>query len=318
MPDLIGIFQNRAVGGKICRIGDVFQLFFGKTLALRVIGVGAQDRLIIFFDIAENEIMVGLVPTRADKQRIVQFAENARAAVVVAEPVEEREVCFVMDRFGYGKVMEKNIYERNQETVHQEYRTIVPCMNTDKLCVFTHDGWMHQIKVQDIPAGRLRDKGVPLDNLCNYDSRQEEILLIIPDRAIKENNLLFVTASSLSKLVEGKEFIVQKKKVAATKLGEGDRLIAIVPVDGQKKDSSYLVMQSEQGYFLRFPLGEISQKKKNALGIRGMSLKEDDCVKQIYLTDASAGEHIIYKEKELYFQKIKLMSRDTRGVKVRR
>ena len=49
-----------------------------------------------------------------------------------------------------------------------------------------------------------------------------------------------------------------------------------------------------------------------------MSLKEDDCVKQIYLTDASAGEHIIYKEKELYFQKIKLMSRDTRGVKVRR
>lgn len=244
--------------------------------------------------------------------------ENARAAVVVAEPVEEREVCFVMDRFGYGKVMEKNIYERNQETVHQEYRTIVPCMNTDKLCVFTHDGWMHQIKVQDIPAGRLRDKGVPLDNLCNYDSQQEEILLIIPDRAIKENNLLFVTASSLSKLVEGKEFIVQKKKVAATKLGEGDRLIAIVPVDGQKKDSSYLVMQSEQGYFLRFPLGEISQKKKNALGIRGMSLKEDDCVKQIYMTDASAGEHIIYKEKELYFQKIKLMSRDTRGVKVRR
>lgn len=244
--------------------------------------------------------------------------ENARAAVVVAEPVEEREVYFVMDRFGYGKVMEKNIYERNQETIHQEYRRIVPCLNTDKLCVFTHDGWMHQIKVQDIPAGRLRDKGVPLDNLCNYDSQHEEILLIAPDRTLKEEQLLFVTASSLSKLVDGQEFIVQKKKVAATKLGEGDRLVAIVPVDSRKKDGSYLVLQSENGYFLRFPLGEISQKKKNALGIRGMSLKEDDHIQQIYLTDASAGDHIIYKEKELYFQKIRLMSRDTRGVKVRR
>ncbi len=244
--------------------------------------------------------------------------ENARAAVVVAEPVEEREVYFVVDRFGYGKVMEKNIYERNQETIHQEYRRIVPCLNTDKLCVFTHDGWMHQIKVQDIPAGRLRDKGVPLDNLCNYDSQHEEILLIAPDRTLKEEQLLFVTASSLSKLVDGQEFIVQKKKVAATKLGEGDRLVAIVPVDSRKKDGSYLVLQSENGYFLRFPLGEISQKKKNALGIRGMSLKEDDHIQQIYLTDASAGDHIIYKEKELYFQKIRLMSRDTRGVKVRR
>ena len=84
--------------------------------------------------------------------------ENAKAPVVIEEEVEEREVIFVMDRFGYGKLLEKNIYERNREAVEEEYRTILPCKNTDKLCLFTQDGVMHQVKVQDIPGGRLRGK----------------------------------------------------------------------------------------------------------------------------------------------------------------
>ena len=94
---------------------------------------------------------------------------NAKAAVVKALPIEEKEVVFVMDRFGYSKILDKNTYERNEETVLKEYRHIVHCMNTDKICVFTDTGVMHQIKVQDIPSGRLRDKGTPLDNIGNYD-----------------------------------------------------------------------------------------------------------------------------------------------------
>ena len=121
---------------------------------------------------------------------------NAKAAVVKALPIEEKEVVFVMDRFGYSKILDKSTYERNEETVLKEYRHIVHCMNTDKVCVFTDTGVMHQIKVQDIPSGRLRDKGTPLDNIGNYDSRNEQILLIAPDRTLKESSLLFVTSRS--------------------------------------------------------------------------------------------------------------------------
>lgn len=244
--------------------------------------------------------------------------ENAKAPVVIEEEVEEREVIFVMDRFGYGKLLEKNIYERNREAVEEEYRTILPCKNTDKLCLFTQDGVMHQVKVQDIPGGRLREKGSPLDNLCNYDSRTERILLLTPDRELAGRSLLFVTRSSLVKIVDGEEFLVQKRTVAATKLAEGDTLTAVVLLTPEQMEKSYVVLQSEEGYFLRFPLSEITKKKKNALGIRGMSLKEDDQISHVYVTEASSGDSILYKDKELYFQKIKAMSRDSRGVKVRR
>ena len=244
--------------------------------------------------------------------------ENAKAPVVIEEEVEEREVIFVMDRFGYGKLLEKNIYERNREAVEEEYRTILPCKNTDKLCLFTQDGVMHQVKVQDIPGGRLREKGSPLDNLCNYDSRTERILLLTPDRELAGRSLLFVTRSSLVKIVDGEEFLVQKRTVAATKMAEGDTLTAVVLLTPEQMEKSYVVLQSEEGYFLRFPLSEITKKKKNALGIRGMSLKEDDRISHVYVTEASSGDSILYKDKELYFQKIKAMSRDSRGVKVRR
>lgn len=246
---------------------------------------------------------------------------NAKAAVVKALPIEEKEVVFVMDRFGYSKILDKSTYERNEETVLKEYRHIVHCMNTDKVCVFTDTGVMHQIKVQDIPSGRLRDKGTPLDNIGNYDSRNEQILLIASDRTLKESSLLFVTAASMVKLVDGAEFIVQKKTVAATKLAEGDTLTAVRIVSAKESiTNAQIIMQSEEGYFLRFPLEEVTRKKKGAIGIRGMKLQEQDHVKHIYLTGVEEEDtpSIIYKEKELVFSKIRLMGRDGKGVKVRR
>lgn len=190
---------------------------------------------------------------------------NAKAAVVKALPIEEKEVVFVMDRFGYSKILDKSTYERNEETVLKEYRHIVHCMNTDKVCVFTDTGVMHQIKVQDIPSGRLRDKGTPLDNIGNYDSRNEQILLIAPDRTLKESSLLFVTAASMVKLVDGAEFIVQKKTVAATKLAEGDTLTAVRIVSAKESiTNAQIIMQSEEGYFLRFPLEEVNKKEKRS------------------------------------------------------
>ena len=246
---------------------------------------------------------------------------NAKAAVVKALPIEEKEVVFVMDRFGYSKILDKSTYERNEETVLKEYRHIVHCMNTDKVCVFTDTGVMHQIKVQDIPSGRLRDKGTPLDNIGNYDSRNEQILLIAPDRTLKESSLLFVTAASMVKLVDGAEFIVQKKTVAATKLAEGDTLTAVRIVSAKESiTNAQIIMQSEEGYFLRFPLEEVTRKKKGAIGIRGMKLQEQDHVKHIYLTGVEEEDtpSIIYKEKELEFHRLKLSKRDSKGTKVRR
>ena len=81
--------------------------------------------------------------------------------------------------------------------------------------------------------------------------------------------------------------------------------------------SEQLVLQSREGYFLRFSISEIPEKKKGAIGVRGMRLGTDDCLEAAYLYQTGSEQTITYKEKQIILNKLKPGSRDTKGVKVR-
>ena len=53
-------------------------------------------------------------------QRRRTVIENAEEAVYEEKKMEETEVCFLMDRFGYMRVIDRNAYERNKEAAHAE------------------------------------------------------------------------------------------------------------------------------------------------------------------------------------------------------
>ncbi|MBE5985874.1 MAG: DNA topoisomerase, partial [Paenibacillaceae bacterium] len=75
--------------------------------------------------------------------------EDGKEAVYDEAAVTVSEVTFVMDRFGYCKILDKNTYDRNKETIETENPFVVNCLNTDKICIFTNTGNLHQIKVLD-------------------------------------------------------------------------------------------------------------------------------------------------------------------------
>ena len=239
--------------------------------------------------------------------------ENAQAAVYEEKKPEEAEVVILMDRFGYIRSVDPSTYERNQEAAQAENRTIIRCMNTDRLAVFTDIGRMHTVKVSDLPLGKFRDKGIPIDNLSNYDSTQEQILCVAPVQEMKLKKLLFVTAMGMCKLVDGEEFDVAKRTVAATKLLPEDKLVSV----GCLEDQGQIVLQSAQGVFLKFALEEIPEKKKAAAGVRGIRLAENDRIEQVYLLVPGMDVAISWKDKELLLNKLRLGKRDTKGVKVR-
>lgn len=237
--------------------------------------------------------------------------EDGKEAVYEEAPVEIQEVVFVMDKFGYCKVMDKNTYERNQETVETENPHVVRCMNTDKICVFTNTGNLHQVKVMDVPSGKLRDKGTPIDNLSKYDGTREEIICLTHSQGLQGKQLLFATRMALVKQVPGEEFETNNRTVAATKLQDEDALVSVQVIEDQKD----VVLQTSSGVFLRFPLEEISVMKKNSRGVRGIKLAEGEELEQLYLL----GEDpvIMYKKKEVHLNRLKIGKRDGKGSKVR-
>ncbi len=239
--------------------------------------------------------------------------ENAAEIVFEEKKIEEMPVMFLMDRFGYAKTIDMPTYERNKEAADSENKYVFPCINTGRICVFTDTGRMHTIKVLDLPFGRFRDKGVPIDNFSNYNSTEEQLVGIGSMEELKERKLIFATKGSMLKVVDGSEFETGKRTVAATKLGEEDRVLLAEPIEG----SEQLVLQSQEGYFLRFSISEVPEKKKGAIGVRGMRLGANDCLESAYLYRTGTEQTITYKEKPVTLNRLKLGSRDTKGVKIR-
>jgi len=239
--------------------------------------------------------------------------DNCEEAVVEAPKIEEMEVFFLMDRFGYAKVIDKNTYERNKEAADSENRYVVKCKNTGKICLFTNTGQLHTIKVSDLPFGKFRDKGVPLDNVSNYSSMKENIVAVASQTELNLYRVVFVTKTSMIKIVDGGEFDVAKKTVASTKLADGDEVVSVAIVN----DFSHIVLRSSDGYFLRFNLDEIPAMKKTAIGVRGMKLSDKEFIEEVYYAKNAADLTATYHDKEIVLNQIKLGKKGTKGTKLR-
>lgn len=237
--------------------------------------------------------------------------EDGPEAVYDESAVAVQEMVFVMDRFGYCKLLDKSTYDRNQETVDTEQVHVVKCLNTDKICLFAASGSLYQIKAMDVPAGKLRDKGTPIENLSKFDGAKDTIVYLTSAENMKGRIFVFATKMAMVKQVPAEEFETNNRVVAATKLQDGDELAAVIPVEGQTE----VVIQTTGGVFLRFALEEISMLKKASRGVRGIRLTKNEELEKLYLI----GENPIvdYKGKEVHLNRLKLAKRDGKGSKVR-
>ena len=239
--------------------------------------------------------------------------DNLEDVVVEEVKVPEMDVVFLMDRFGYCKIVDVPTYERNKETIEQEFKYICKVKNTGKLCIFTNTGELHTFKASDISISKLRDKGVPVDNVSTYSSKTSTVIAVCSQSELNLYRMVFVTRNAYCKLVDGGEFDVAKRNVAATKLEDGDEVVAVHAV----KDAKNIILCSNGGYFLRFQIEEIPVKKKAAVGVRGMKLITNDYISEVYFTRGVDDSTIEHNGKQILLNGIKLLKRDTKGTKLR-
>lgn len=238
--------------------------------------------------------------------------EDSKEAVVEEKAPEDEPVIFLLDRFGYAKLLDVASYEKNREQIEGEYRAVVPIMTSGRIQLYTSAGVLHQVKVRDIPAGKLKDKGVPIDNLSRFDGRKEEIHLVAAAGSLSKEQLLFVSREGYVKLVDGAEFETANKTVVATKLGDEDAVTAVLVLGKGKQE---VLLLSGENYALSFNAEETPQMKKNARGVRGMRLGSGDYVQKALLLPPM--EEFVFNGKKVNPEKIRRGHRDTKGEKLK-
>ena len=246
-------------------------------------------------------------------ERKTQITE-AEAVVLEEKKAEAFPVVFLMDRFGYARTIEESVYEKNRDAADDENRIVLHCMSDSRLCVFTDTGRQHILKVEKVPHGKFRDKGTPIDNLCNYDSSEESYLQVYSLEEIKTQRLIFTTAHGFVKTVEGSEFDVAKLTVAATKLEEGDRLVDVHPVHFQAS----MVIATRNNYLLRTQEESIPLQKKNARGVYGIRLGSGDEVDKVYYLEDGAPTEVEISGKTVSLNRLHIAERGGKGTKLRK
>ena len=230
------------------------------------------------------------------------------------EEIKEEEIYVLIDRFGYVKSVDSQSYSRISSDTLAEYTHIVTMQNTDRLCVFTEQGNMYQIKAMNIPRGRSRDKGVLIQSLCKVE--HENILLYISMGALLESQLFFATQKGFVKQVSGIGFETNRSVIASTKLEDGDAIAGITPlsVEDVISPDRKVILITKNGLSLGFPLEEVSELKKTGRGIKGIQLDDNDLVQYAAVVATDCTE-ICFDQKVYDPKKIRNRKRGAKGQK---
>ena len=243
--------------------------------------------------------------------RRTEIIQGQEAVFIANADDADRELIFVMDRFGYAKTMEPGIFSRNEAAARENYRFCFPCRSSGRICLFTKEGQLYTLKTADLPAGRMRDKGIPVDNISNYDSAKEEIIYAASQEALRLDKVVFVTESGMVKAVPGAEFDVVKKTVAAAKLASDDRIVFISMLG----DAASVVLQSRKGMFLRFAVEELPEQKKTAMGVRGIKLAAGDSLENAWILSPGDKTVVSVHDTEIDLTRLRTAKRDGKGTK---
>ncbi len=208
------------------------------------------------------------------KERCTKIVDSEAIVVSKIDAVEQ-DITVLVDKMFYIRAVDRVVYDRNRATLDEDNIFILNIKNTDKICIFTDKAKLYLIKASDLSIGKLKDKGIPLDNISGIDTVSEKIVYFTNFENLKNKELLFVTEKSMIKIVQGLEFdVASKKSIVSTKLLEDDRLVCVLEIN----EETNVVLKTVGGIYLRFRLSEVSKMKKNSVGVRGMKLEKGDCI----------------------------------------
>ena len=152
---------------------------------------------------------------------------------------------------------------------------IIRTNTIDSLMVFTDKGRMYRILVDNIPSGTSASKGVPIKSLIEMEASENPTLIYSIYYDTDAQYILFVSKNGMVKKTALEEYTKTKKKsgIAAINLREGDEIASVSLI----KDEQIMLI-SKKGMAIKFKTSEVSPSGRATIGVKGITLGEDDAV----------------------------------------
>jgi DNA gyrase subunit A len=146
------------------------------------------------------------------------------------------------------------------------------------LLLFSNKGRCYWINVYEIPEGNKTSMGRAIQNLMNI-SGEEKILAYLPVENLKDEEFInshyvfFCTKQGVIKKTQLSEYSRPRQNgVNAITIREGDELLDALLTNGNME----MILASKQGRALRFNESKVRSMGRNAAGVTGMDLGDDE------------------------------------------
>ncbi len=251
----------------LARIEDLLDILHNPDRLMRVIREELEAIRDQYGDKRRTEILQSHVDLRledliADEDVVVTLSH---AGYVKAQPLTDYRA---QRRGGRGKSATRM---KEEDFVDKLF---IASTHDTVLC-FSNRGKVYWLKVYEIPQAGRGAQGKPIVNLLPLEEG-ERISAILPVREFEEGKTVFMaTSDGTVKKTALSEFSRPRTSgIIACDLADGNRLIGVGITDGQCD----ILLFSDAGKVIRFNEADVRPMGRSARGVRGIALKEGQCV----------------------------------------
>lgn len=200
---------------------------------------------------------------------------------------------------------------------------IYPASMHNYMLFFTQKGKCYWLKVYEIPEGSKSSKGRAIQNMLNIDS-DDKVNAFIRVKRLQDpeynmsHNLLFCTRKGIIKKTKLEAYSRPRQNgVNAITIREDDQVIQVRLTTGD----SQIVIANRHGRAIRFHESAVREMGRNATGVKGMTLDNDDdaVVGMICVNDPEKETIMVVSEqgygKRSLIEDYRITNRGGKGVK---
>ena len=203
----------------------------------------------------------------------------------IEDLIEEETCAFTLSNQGYIKRMPVDTYRTQsrggrgvsaQNLKEEDYVKSLNIASThDHMLFFTDLGKVHHRKGYQIPEAGRTARGTAIVNVLPLEPGESVTAMVITREFDENEYLMMCTKNGTVKRIP---FIALKTNrkggIRAITLDEGDQLINVIRTGGNDN----VILATAQGMAICFNENDVRPMGRDAVGVRGISLGEGDCV----------------------------------------
>ena len=177
----------------------------------------------------------------------------------------------------------------------------------DTLFFFTNRGRVYPLKAYQIHGDSSRtSRGVLLSNLLPLDRGEAIQAMLLIDNPRDEYPLLLATKKGEIKALKTGELTrIRPSGLIVFDLEQGDELVSVAQVG----EAKHVVMVTEQGQAIKFPITGLTPRSRTAGGVRGIRLLKNDAV--VAMSTVTPSSHLLIVSQRGYGKSTPLASYPT-------